>query len=177
MKNITLLTILILGLSAFTGCGETATNTTVSNVSTNANNIAANNTNSIMTTATPAAASPEAAPKSNLKPADIDPNKPVPIADVKAAYIADKAAWHGKQVSVTGDYFGKGKTTKGEKEENYYVSITDAGKKLMGTCYLEKEASDEISKNPANHVFKGTIVENKGGIVEQVVLRPCEIVK
>ena len=128
-------------------------------------------------TKTPQAASSPAPPKSNLKPADTDPNNPLPVAEVKAAYNADKAAWHGKQVSVAGDYFGKGRTTSGDKAGNFYVSISDAGKKLMATCYLDKEASDELSKQPANHVFKGTIVEDKGAIVEQVVLKPCEIVK
>lgn len=176
MKNTTLLIILSLAVLAFAGCGDTATNT-VSNVTTNANKIAANSANNAITTTTPAVNSSEGAPKSDLKPADVDPNKPIPVAEVKAAYIADKAAWHGKQVSVTGDYFGKGKSTNGGKEGNYYVSITDSSKKLMGTCYLDKEASDEISKQPANHVFKGTIVEDKGAIVEQVKLKPCEIVK
>ncbi|HSK71318.1 MAG TPA: hypothetical protein VK892_06455 [Pyrinomonadaceae bacterium] len=175
MKNLTLLIILSLFVLAFAGCGETATNTAV-NVNTVANNTATNSANNAMTT-TPATNSPEAPPKSDLKPADVDPNKPIPIAEVKAAYIADKSAWHGKEVSVTGDYFGKGKSTEGGKESGFYVSITDAGKKLMGTCHLDKEASDELSKQPANHVFKGTIVEDKGAIVEQVKLKPCQIVK
>lgn len=175
MRNLNLLIILCLSILVFAGCGETTTNT-ANVVNTSGNVTVANSANKTMTT-TPAANSSEGAPKSDLKPADVDPNKPIPVAEVKAAYIADKAAWHGKQVSITGDYFGKGKSTNGGKEGDYYVSITDAGKKLMATCHLDKEASDEISKNPANHVFKGTIVEDKGAIVEQVKLKPCEIVK
>jgi hypothetical protein len=175
MRNIALITLFFLAVFTFSACqGTTTTNTTVNNATTNT---VTNTTNNVVTKTTPAASSPEAQPKSDLKPADVDPNKPIPVADVKAAYIADKAAWHGKQVSVAGDYFGKGKTTSGDKAGNFYVNITDAGKKLMATCYLDKEASDEISKQPANHVFKGTIVEDKGAIVEQVVLKPCEIVK
>lgn len=172
MKNFALVTILFVAVISFSGCQDSA-NTTANN---NAANTIANNT-AAANNSTPAANSSEGTPKSDLKPADVDPNNPIPVAEVKASYIADKAAWHGKQVSVTGDYFGKGKSTNGGKEGDYYVSITDASKKMMGTCYLDKEASDEISKQPANHVFKGTIVEDKGAIVEQVKLKPCEIVK
>jgi hypothetical protein len=173
MKNLTLLLVLSLLILTVAGCNQTGTGTTANS---NANSTTAANNTSSSPSSAPAANSSAPAAKSDLKPADIDPNKPVPIADVKAAYIADKAAWHGKQVSVTGDYFGKGKTTKGAKAENFYVSITDSGKKMMGTCHLESEASDEISKQPKDHVFKGTIVDEKG-LIEQVVLRPCEIVK
>lgn len=175
MKNLVLIKISLLAIFIFSACQGTSTTNSTANDATTKN--AANNTNRDLTKTSPAADAPEAQPKSDLKPADVDPNKPILVTDVKAAYIADKAAWHGKQVSVAGDYFGKGKTTSGDKAGNFYVSITDAGKKLMATCYLDKEASDEISKQPTNHVFKGTIVEDKGAIVEQVVLKPCEIVK
>lgn len=175
MKNLGLVSISLLAVFIFNACqGTSTTNTTANDTTTKA---VANNADNAVTKTSPAANSSEVQPKSDLKPADVDPNKPIPVTDVKAAYIADKAAWHGKQISVAGDYFGKGKTTSGDKAGDFYVSITDAGKKLMATCYLDKEASDEISKQPTNHVFKGTIVEDKGAIVEQVVLKPCEIVK
>ena len=175
MKNLSLITLFFFAVFTFSACQGTTTSDTTANNTTTIT--VANTTNNAMSKTTPATSSPAAQPKSDLKPTDVDPNKPIPVADAKAAYIADKSAWHGKQVSIAGDYFGKGKTTSGDKAGNFYVSITDAGKKLMATCYLEKEASDEISKQPANHVFKGTIVEDKGAIVEQVVLKPCEIVK
>lgn len=172
MKNLIFITILSLSVLVFAGCGETATNTVAN---TNAGNKTA--ADNAMAKTTPATNSATEAPKTDLKPADVDPNKPIPVAELKAAYLTDKAAWHGKEVSVAGNYFGKGKTTKDGKDSEFYVSISDEGKKLMGTCYLEKEASDEVSKQPENHVFKGTIVEDKGGIVPQVILKPCEIVK
>lgn len=173
MKYLSLLTILSLTAFTFSGCQNTA-NPTVNNGTTASNNATTAKTANPAATPTAKAEVPASA---NLKPEDVNADKPVPIADVKAAYIANKAAWHGKEVSVTGDYFGKGKTTEAGKESDFYVSISDSGKKLMGTCYLDKEASDEISKQPANHVFKGTIVEDKGAIVEQVKLKPCVIVK
>lgn len=169
MKNLILPIALCSLILTAAGCSQTGGSTTANTNSSPT--IAANGQGN-----SSAANSSALASRSDLKPTDIDPSKPVPIADVKAAYIANKAAWHGKQVSVAGDYFGKGKTTKGEKAENFYVSITDSGRKMMGTCHLESEASEEIGEQPKDHVFRGTIVEDKG-LIEQVVLRPCEIVK
>ncbi len=174
MKHLILTTILSLTVFAIAGCGDAANDTTNAGNTAVVKNTTDNKTNSMTNAETNTSAD---APKSDLKPADIDPNKPVSITDLKAAYIADKAAWNGKEVSVTGNYFGKGNTSKSGKTTSMYVSITDSSRKLMGTCYVSEEVSDEISKNPENHVFKGTIKEEKSQLVEQVVLDPCEVVK
>jgi hypothetical protein len=178
MKQLIFITILSLVCLVFAGCGDATKNSAANTNSANNKTVAADNKNdSVSKTSLPETSSAENAPTSDLKPSDIDPNKPVPVADLKAAYIADKTAWNGKEVSVTGNYFGKGKTSSSGKVTSQYVSISDSSKKMMGTCYVSKEVADDISANPENHVFKGTIKADAKTIIEQVVLDPCEVVK
>jgi hypothetical protein len=178
MKKISLLTILSLTVLMFAACGDGATNTANSMVNINTADVKGTvaSNNSSTTQATPAATLPPDLPKTDLKPDKVDPNKPIPVAEMLSAYLSDKAAWNGKEVSVAGNYFGKGKTTSDNKVTIMHISIADDKNKFRANCYVDKEVPEEVTMKPENHVFKGTISEDKMR-GSYLILKPCKLVK
>lgn len=106
MKNLSLFAVILIAAFVFSSCQNTATNTAANNgaaanTNTNTNMTAANNS-------TPAV-SPTVKvelPPSNLKPEDIDSDKPVSAEELRNAVFANEAAWKGKEVAVVGEYNG-----------------------------------------------------------------------
>lgn len=174
MKKTILLTILSLAVLAFTGCGETATNTVANNTkpaNSTVNSPAANNA------ATPAATPTAKAdlPPSDLKPADINLDKPVPAAELRNAVFADEAAWMGKEVAVIGEYNGHS-TSKLDSGDKHSINVQDDNRKVVINCDGRVAPPDDVKDKSKDRVFKGT-VKSVNKSYQQVYLEPCEVIK
>ncbi len=119
-------------------------------------------------TAAPTAKSAKAA----LKPADVDPKKPVPVADLHAAVTAEGAiaAWKGKEVQVKGYY--KSTTTSTNKHGKTARIDLYCGKTRKGTvgCNMKKEPTkeqkDKLAKERKDVIVKGKIADVFAGDVQ-----------
>ena len=113
-------------------------------------------------------------PKSDLKPDDVDADKPIPVAELKAAFLQDEKAWIGKEVSVVGKY-AKTTTSSLPGGDVIRIDISDAktNQRAVG-CEVKATPPDDLAKNREDRVFKGTVKENKFG---NPLLEPCELVK
>lgn len=173
MKNLTFILVILLAAFVFSSCQETAN----TNSKTNETNTSSAGENKSADNASKPAESlkaEEEKPTSNLKPEDIDLEKPIPAEELNTAFLANEKAWIGKEVSIIGKYHS---TTKSRvmDEDRIRVDISDAktNKKMAG-CIVKKEVPEELSKERENRVFKGKIAENRYG---RILIEPCEFVK
>jgi uncharacterized protein YceK len=174
MKNTTSLIVILLAAFASGGCQNATTHTAANN---GASTTAANDTQAA-NTSKPAAATPTAPPDlptSNLKPEDIDLNKPVPAEELRNAVFGDEDAWIGKEVTVVGTYNGH-TTSKLDSGEHYSVSIVNAKGKEVIPCDGRKAPPVDLKDKREGRVFKGT-VKSINRSWQRLTLEPCEVVK
>lgn len=177
MKNLIILTILISGLLACAGCGETSANknlnTTAGNSMTNTNgNKAANAANSGASTTKKTDV--ESYPPSNLKPESISLDKPVPAEELRNAVFS----WFGKEVAVIGypsfpRIMGSRVALKGSADadsRDFKNLLVECGNRQS----FENQEVDE--KQPI--VVKGTIKNYPSAGTEnpKVELEDCQVV-
>lgn len=162
----------LLVVVAFIGCQSSeVTNVNSSNAATT--NRASNTNTTSSTPVSAASPSPTAAPTSNLKPADINLNQPVPAQELRNAFFADQNAWKGKQVAVKGSYHSHTTSTT-SSGKTIRIDIADEKGKRWVACNVTTEPSAEAVKERNNWVVKGTIKETW---FDQVLLEPCEVTK
>lgn len=154
MKTIFLIAVASFGIFALWGCGKTS-----------------DNTNSA---ATAKGTKNEAPAKNIMKPSDVNPDKPVQIADLVDSVAADKDGWKGKEVVVTGYVSG----TSGSTDHLLLTMISDQ------TVTNNRDISCALQGVKSADVFTKTI-EVKGKIsssntdsdFKSVNLDPCELKK
>ena len=170
MKILILPTILFFAFLALGGCGGSAATSTGNTAKPATNSTGAANKPPAATA--PAAATP--ATVSNLKPADINPDKPVPAEELSAAVMANEAAWKDKTVSVVGSYHST-TTSKLQSGDQIRVDIADDKGKKRVACTVKTDVPQEVIKGERKgRVFKGTVKEM---FFDQILLEPCEFVK
>lgn len=146
---------------ALAGCGKTTDAT---------NNATAQNTAGTTNTAP---TKTDAATGNILKPGDVSSDKAVKVTDLVSSVGADKAAWKGKEVAVTG--FVTAVATSGNIQTLTIMNDETAANKIDISCTFKGDKPD---------VFRKTI-EVKGKInyintdseYKSVALDPCEIKK
>jgi hypothetical protein len=109
-----------------------------------------------------------------LKPGDVSPDKAVKIADLVDSVAADKDAWKGKEVAVTGYVSG----TSGSTDRLLLTMISDATttKKEDVSCALQGVKSADVFTKTVE--VKGKIMSaNTDGEYKSVNLEPCELKK
>ena len=163
MKKISfLLTIASFGIFTLAGCGKTAANT---NTATTQNT--AGNTNTAVTKT-------EEPPAAILKPGDVSPDKTVKVVELVDSAAADKAAWKGKEVTVTG--FVSGTSGSGDHLLLTLTSEQLATNKKQVSCAVKGVKSDEVFSKTVE--VKGKIFfVNTDGEYKSVNLEPCELKK
>ncbi|HSK71916.1 MAG TPA: hypothetical protein VK892_09495 [Pyrinomonadaceae bacterium] len=104
-------------------------------------------------------------------PSKIDPNKPIPAADLHKDFLK----WMGKQVAVTGNYNGHTKSsgTSGETID-IRIDVQNDKYQTVVECHIANDPGADDFKERNNRVFKGAIA---GGSSTSVTLKPCEYVK
>lgn len=164
----TLVMVLAAGILAVAGCGGSATNTSQAPAQNSGSGTAT-------ATATPAASptATAAPPTSNLKPADVSADKPVPAAELNAAFTADQNAWIGKEVTVVGNYHSHTTSTV-SSGKIIRIDISDASGKKVAACTVSVEPTKEEVAERKDRKFKGKI---KDAWFSQVNLEPCEMLK
>jgi hypothetical protein len=162
MKNILfLLAIISFGIFALAGCGKTAENT---------------NTAATQNTATKANTAPtktEGATTSILKPGDVSPDKTVKIVELADSVTADKDAWKGKEVAVSG--FVSGTSGSGDHILLTLTSEQLATNKKNVTCAVKGVKTDDVFSK--NIEVKGKISHVEDGEYKSISLDPCELKK
>jgi uncharacterized protein YceK len=161
MKKTFLLAIASFGIFALAGCGSTSENT---------NTTATQNSGQKANTAT----TKDSAAGNILKPGDVGPDKAIKVSDLVNSVAADKDAWKGKEVAVTG-YVS---ATSGP-ESHLLLTMTDAQ-----TATNQRDISCALQGVKSADVFtktmevKGKISSsNTDGEFKSVNLEPCELKK
>jgi hypothetical protein len=150
MKTIFLLAVASFGIFALSGCGN-----------------AGDNTNT--------AATKTGRPAGNIvKPGDVSPDKAIKISDLVDSVAADKDAWKGKEVAVTGYVAG----TSGS-ESHLLLTMTDeqtSTNKRSISCALQGVKSADVFTKTIE--VKGKISSsNMDSEFKSVNLDPCELKK
>lgn len=162
MRNIYfLLAIASFGILALAGCGKTETT----------NNATAQNTAGKANTAPPKTDAPAS---TILKPADVSPDKAIKVIDLIDSVAADKDAWKGKEVAVTGYVSG----TSGAGDHLLLTITNDqaATNTKDISCAAKGVKSDEVFSKTVE--VKGKISSvNMDGDMKSVNLEPCEVKK
>jgi hypothetical protein len=153
MKKPFLLAIASFGIFALAGCGNTSGNTNATQNSGQKANTAAGNI---------------------LKPGDVSPDKAIKVSDLVNSVAADKDAWKGKEVAVTGYVSG----TSGS-ESHLLLTMTDtqtSANKTDISCALQGVKSADVFTKTIE--VKGKISSsNMDGEFKSVNLEPCELKK
>jgi len=154
-KKTLLLTIASFGIFALAGCGNTSENTNTTATQ-----------NSGQKANTPAG--------SILKPGDVSPDKAIKVSDLVNSVAADKDAWKGKEVAVTGYVSG----TSGS-ESHLLLTMTDTqtatNQRDIGCALQGVKSADVFTKTIE---VKGKInSSNMDGEFKSVNLEPCELKK
>lgn len=104
-------------------------------------------------------------------PGKVDPNKPIPAADLHNDFLK----WMGKQVAVTGNYNGHTKSsgTSGDTID-IRIDVQNDKYQTIVECHIPNDPGADDFKERNNRVFKGAIA---GGSGTSVTLKPCEYVK
>ena len=157
-----LLAIASFGIFALAGCGKTTEKTDTAatqNTAGKANTAATKN---------------EEPAKNILKPGDVSPDKAIKIPELVDSVAADKDAWKGKEVAVTGYVSG----TSGSTDHLLLTMISDpttTNKKDI-TCALQGVKSADVFTKTIE--VKGKISSsNMDGEYKSVNLEPCELKK
>lgn len=168
MKKTILITVISLGIFAVAGCGKTSenTNTAVTNTAMNGNTAGKANT---------ATTKSEEPPKNVLKPGDVSSDKAVKIPELVDSLIADKDAWMGKEITVTGSVSG----TNGDTG-NFLVTMINDLKKIDNNT-----VNCDLIGATGGNALVGKTIEVKGkikkfssdGKFSILVLDPCEVKK
>lgn len=149
-KVFLLLAIASFGIFALAGCGKTTENT----------NTAATKTGG------PA--------KNILKPGDVSADKTIKISELVDGVAADKDAWKGKEVAVTGYVSGTSGGT-----DHLLLTMTDeetATNKKSISCALQGVKSADVFTKTIE--VKGKVSSaNMDGEFKSVNLEPCELKK
>lgn len=165
MKKIfLLLAVASFGIFALAGCGKTTENT---------NNAAAQNTAGKANNA----AARNAEPATNiLKPGDVRPDKAVKVVELVDSAAADKDAWKGKEVAVTG--YVSGTSSSGNLQLLTLTNDQTATNRTYVTCGFQGGKPDADALFTKTVEVRGKImVVDTGGEVNKVNLEPCEIKK
>ena len=154
-KVFLLLAIASFGIFALAGCGKTADNT---------NTAATQNSGQKANTAT----------GNILKPGDVSPDKAIKVSDLVDGVSADKDAWKGKEVAITGYVSGSSGST-----DHLLLTMTSgqtATDKKSVSCALQGvKSADVFTKTIA---VKGKInSSNTDSEFKNVNLEPCELKK
>jgi hypothetical protein len=156
-----LLAIASFGIFALAGCGKTTENT---------NTAATQNTAEKTNTATTKNEEPA---KNILKPGDVSTDKAVKVSELVDSVAADKDAWKGKEVAVTGYVSG----TSGSGNHQL-LTLTDGqtatNRKNISCAFQGK--SDEVFSKTIEVRGKISFVSTDGE-VKMVSLEPCELKK
>jgi hypothetical protein len=155
MKKTFLLAIASFGIFALAGCGSTSENTN--------------------TSATQTSGQKANTPAGNiLKPGDVSPDKAIKVSDLVNSVAADKDAWKGKEVAVTGYVSGSSGS-----ESHLLLTMTDtqtATNKRDISCALQGVKSADVFTKTIE--VKGKISSsNLDGEFKSVNLEPCELKK
>jgi hypothetical protein len=163
MKTILfLLAITSFGIFALAGCGKTTekTNTaTTQNTAEEANTAAAKN-------GEPA--------KNILKPGDVSPDKAVKVIELVDSVAADKDAWKGKEVAVTG--YVSGTSGSGNHQLLTLTNDQTATNRKNISCAFQGGKPDEVFSKTIEVKGKISYVSTDGE-VKMVSLEPCELKK
>jgi hypothetical protein len=161
-KTSLLLAIASFGIFALAGCGkstETTNTAATQNTAGKANTAATRN---------------EETAKNILKPGDVSPDKAIKITDLVDSVAADKDAWKGKEVAVTGYVSG----TSGSTDHLLLTLISEptATNKQDISCALQGVKSADVFTKTIE--VKGKIMSsNTDGEYKSVNLEPCELKK
>jgi uncharacterized alpha/beta hydrolase family protein len=157
-----LLAIASFGIFALASCGSTTEKT-----NTAATQNTAEKTN---TTAT----KNEEPAKNNLKPGDVSPDKAVKVIELVDSVAADKDAWKGKEVAVTG--YVSGTSGSGNHQLLTLTNEQTATNKKSITCAFQGDKPDALFAKTVEVKGKISFV-NTDGEYKTVNLEPCELKK
>lgn len=147
MKNLFLLSLILLSIFVLTNCKGDATGET-------------SDTDSVATE--------EVVPENTmLDPNNIDLSKPIPVAELKKAFLA----WEGKEVTVVG-YCDIMFSYQSVKNEVKLVGNPDSSNFLV-RCTLKADYEGEKVEQTTPIVVKGTI---DGNFFGSITLKDCEVV-
>lgn len=153
---------LCVGLTAVGGCNKN---------NANGNTAAPQNTAEKANTA---ANKNEEPAKSILKPGDLSPDKTVTVIELVDSVAADKDAWKGKEVAVTG--YVSGTSGSGKQQLLTLTNDQTATNKKDITCAFQGEKADAVFGKTVE--VKGKINSvNTDGEYKSVNLEPCELKK
>lgn len=158
-KRSLLLAVASFGIFALAGCGTTTENT---------NTAVPQNTAGKANTST--AKNEEPAGKI-LKPDDVSPDKAVKVIELVDSVAADKDAWKGKEVTVTG--YVSGMSNSGNHQLLTLTNDPTSINKSI-TCAFPGDKPDVFTKTVE---VKGKINSVSTGGVTMVNLEPCELKK
>jgi len=132
------------------------------------------NTNAPANTTANTAATKNAEPaKSILKPGDVSPDKAVKVIELVDSVAADKDAWKGKEVAVTG--YVSGTSNSGNHQLVTLLNEQTATNAKEITCAFQGDKPDGIFTKTVE--VKGKISSVSTGEVTMVNLDPCELKK
>ena len=123
------------------------------------------------TTASTAAAKNVEPAKSILKPGDVGPDKAVKVIELVDSVAADKDAWKGKEVAVTG--YVSGTSSSGNHQLLTLTNDQTATNAKEITCAFQGDKPDAFKTVEV----KGKINSVSTGEVTTVNLEPCELKK
>lgn len=164
MKNIFfLVTIASFGIFALAGCGaKTSENT---NTAATPNTVGKANT---------AATKTEEPAARMLKPDDVSADKAVKVIELVDSIAADKDAWKGKEVAVTG--FVNSTSSSGDQQLVTLTNDKAATQSKTVSCSFKGKLPDGVAFQTVE--IKGKIRDTQmGGESRSVYLEPCELKK
>lgn len=163
MKNIFfLVTIASLGIFALAGCGSKTEKT---------NSAATPNTAGKANTAATKNEEPAAR---MLKPADVSTDQAVKVIELVDSIAADKDAWKGKEVVVTG--FVNSTSSSGDQQLVTLTNDKAATQSKSVSCSFKGKMPDGVAFQTVE--IKGKIRDTQmGSESKSVYLEPCEVKK
>jgi len=138
------------GIFALAGCGKTTEKT---NIATTKN---------------------EEPAKNILKPGDVSPDKAVKVIELVDSVAADKDAWKGKEVAVTG--YVSGTSGSGNHQLLTLTNDQTATNRKNISCAFQGGKPDEVFSKTIEVKGKISYVSTDGE-VKMVSLEPCELKK
>lgn len=109
--------------------------------------------------------------KNILKPGDVSPDKAVKVIELVDSVAADKDAWKGKEVAVTG--YVSGTSSSGNHQLLTLTNDQTATNAKEITCAFQGDKPDAFKTVEV----KGKINSVSTGEVTMVNLEPCELKK
>lgn len=120
-------------------------------------------------------AKPADQPASDLKPDNIDLEKPFDATDLRNAVAANLAAWEGKVVTAIGISDGHTVSTLKSGDKFTSIKVKNEKSEIVLDCAGPKTPPTDMLSRNKDRIFKGPVKKILSPY-NQVVLEPCEVI-